>query len=295
MGMIIITHDLGVVAGRTKRIAVMYAGRVVERGPTRLLFHERRHHYTDGLLQCIPRLSDAGHTRLSVIPGRPPDLVDLPVGCPFAARCRAAQDRCLSETPTLVDIGDGHEHLLLPRRHPGGRRGAGPQPGRRRDGRGASRRRPDRGRRARPRGPDPPGDELMAGSGTAALRRRDDIVLAVENLVVEFPLGRKATVQAVSDVSFDVARGETLGLVGESGCGKSTTARAIMHSPRPTSDGLVRWPRPGCRGNEDLRRLRPEMQMIFRPISSLNRAGGCSTSWPRASHRVGARGRRAGG
>ena len=113
MGMIIITHDLGVVAGRTKRIAVMYAGRVVERGPTRLLFHERRHHYTDGLLQCIPRLSDAGHTRLSVIPGRPPDLVDLPVGCPFAARCRAAQDRCLSETPTLVDIGDGHEHACF--------------------------------------------------------------------------------------------------------------------------------------------------------------------------------------
>jgi peptide/nickel transport system ATP-binding protein len=110
MGMVIITHDMGVVAGRTDRIAVMYAGRVVERGPTRALFHERRHHYTDGLLQCIPRLSDAGHTRLSVIPGRPPDLVDLPVGCPFAPRCRAAQDRCLTETPTLVDVGAGHEH-----------------------------------------------------------------------------------------------------------------------------------------------------------------------------------------
>ena len=113
MGMVIITHDLGVVAGRTDRIAVMYAGRVVERGPTRLLFHERRHHYTDGLLQCIPRLADPGHTRLSVIPGRPPDLVDLPVGCPFAARCRAAQDRCLAETPTLVDVGDGHEHACF--------------------------------------------------------------------------------------------------------------------------------------------------------------------------------------
>jgi peptide/nickel transport system ATP-binding protein len=112
----------------------------------------------------------------------------------------------------------------------------------------------------------------MAGSGTAALRARDDIVLSVENLVVEFPLGRGARVQAVSDVSFDVARGETLGLVGESGCGKSTTARAIMHSPRPTGGRVTFQGRElGGLGDEELRRLRPEMQMIFQdPISSLN-------------------------
>ncbi len=112
----------------------------------------------------------------------------------------------------------------------------------------------------------------MAGSGTAALRRRDDIVLAVENLVVEFPIGRHARVQAVSDVSFDVARGETLGLVGESGCGKSTTARAMMHSPRPTGGRVTFAGRDlGALGSEELRRLRPEMQMIFQdPISSLN-------------------------
>ena len=90
MGMILITHDLGVVAGRTDHIAVMYAGRIVERAPTRRLFHERRHPYTDGLLTSIPRLASAGHGRLSVIPGRPPDLVDLPPGCPFAPRCRSA-------------------------------------------------------------------------------------------------------------------------------------------------------------------------------------------------------------
>jgi peptide/nickel transport system ATP-binding protein len=113
MGMILITHDLGVVAGRTDRIAVMYAGRVVERGPTRTLFRQRRHHYTDGLLRCIPRLSQPGHARLSVIPGRPPDLVDLPTGCPFAARCRAAQPRCLGETPRLVESSGHHEHACF--------------------------------------------------------------------------------------------------------------------------------------------------------------------------------------
>ena len=112
----------------------------------------------------------------------------------------------------------------------------------------------------------------MAGSGTAALRRRDDVLLTVEHLVVEFPVGRGARVRAVSDVTFDVARGETLGLVGESGCGKSTTARAIMHAPRPTSGRVVFDGRDlGRLGNEELRRVRPEMQMIFQdPISSLN-------------------------
>ncbi|CCG03704.1 ABC transporter ATP-binding protein [Blastococcus saxobsidens] len=112
----------------------------------------------------------------------------------------------------------------------------------------------------------------MAGSGTAHLRDRDDIVLTVEDLVVEFPLGRGRKVHAVSGVSFDLAAGETLGLVGESGCGKSTTGKAIMQVPRPTS-GSVR-----LRGREltglhgdDLRKTRPQMQMIFQdPISSLN-------------------------
>jgi peptide/nickel transport system ATP-binding protein len=112
----------------------------------------------------------------------------------------------------------------------------------------------------------------MAGSRPAALRERGDIVLRVENLVVEFRVGRGARVQAVSDVSFDVARGETLGLVGESGCGKSTTAKAIMHAPRPTSGTVTFEGRElGRLGREELRRLRPEMQMIYQdPISSLN-------------------------
>ena len=79
----------------------------------------------------------------------------------------------------------------------------------------------------------------MAGSGTAHLRGHDDIVLRVENLVMEFPVGRHQVVHAVSDVSFDIRRGETLGIVGESGCGKSTTARAIVQLPPPTSGRVV--------------------------------------------------------
>jgi peptide/nickel transport system ATP-binding protein len=121
MGLVIITHDLGVVAGRTDRIAVMYAGRVVERGPTRVLFHDRRHPYTEGLLRSIPRMSNPGHSRLQVIPGRPPDLVALPEACAFAPRCRYAQARCLEEQPQLVDVGQGHEHACFyPVGSPGG-------------------------------------------------------------------------------------------------------------------------------------------------------------------------------
>jgi len=112
----------------------------------------------------------------------------------------------------------------------------------------------------------------MAGSGTAHLRAADEVLLRVENLVVDFSAGRGRKVSAVSNVSFDVAEGETLGLVGESGCGKSTTGKAIMQLPRPTR-GSVRLAGTELTelSGEDLRRLRPQMQMIFQdPISSLN-------------------------
>ena len=109
MGMILITHDLGVVAGRTDVIAVMYAGRVVERAPTRVLFRQHRHPYTRGLMQSIPRLAQPSHTRLQAIPGRPPDLTALPAGCPFAPRCARATDRCREEQPALTEIEPGHE------------------------------------------------------------------------------------------------------------------------------------------------------------------------------------------
>ncbi len=113
----------------------------------------------------------------------------------------------------------------------------------------------------------------MAGSGTAHLRTTGETLLRAENLVVEFPVGRTGLkVHAVSDVSIDVREGETLGLVGESGCGKSTTGRALMQLPRPTAGEVVYHGTDlTTLSGQDLRRLRPEMQMIFQdPISSLN-------------------------
>jgi len=112
----------------------------------------------------------------------------------------------------------------------------------------------------------------MAGSGTAHLRPADEVLLRVENLVVDFPAGRKKKVSAVNNISFDVAAGETLGLVGESGCGKSTTGKAVMQLPPPTrgSVRLGEYELTSLKG-EALRRTRPRLQMIFQdPISSLN-------------------------
>ena len=103
MAMVLVTHDLGVVAGRADNTAVMYAGQIVEHAPTRALFAETRHPYTEALLKSIPKLSEPSHTRLDAISGRPPDLVSPPVGCKFAARCGFAQPKCVAEEPVLSD------------------------------------------------------------------------------------------------------------------------------------------------------------------------------------------------
>jgi peptide/nickel transport system ATP-binding protein len=108
MGMILVTHDLGVVANRADDIAVMYAGRIVEQAPTKDLFSHTRMPYTEALLRSIPRLTDASHTRLRAIPGRPPDLAALPAGCPFAPRCPYVQDHCRAEDPPARTAGAGH-------------------------------------------------------------------------------------------------------------------------------------------------------------------------------------------
>ncbi len=111
MAMILVTHDLGVVAGRTDEIMVMYAGKAVEKAPTAELFAHVRHPYTQGLLWSIPKITQAKHTRLIAIPGRPPNLIDPPPGCKFSPRCAYAQDLCRTEEPVLRSI-DSPDHVF---------------------------------------------------------------------------------------------------------------------------------------------------------------------------------------
>jgi peptide/nickel transport system ATP-binding protein len=108
MAMILITHELGIVSGRSDRVAVMYAGRLVETAPTRRLFASVRHPYTEALLRSSPRIDAPSHTRLQAITGRPPDLAKLPPGCRFAPRCPHATDVCREQEPALQESEEGH-------------------------------------------------------------------------------------------------------------------------------------------------------------------------------------------
>jgi peptide/nickel transport system ATP-binding protein len=111
MSMILVTHDLGVVAGRTDEIAVMYAGRIVERAPTRTLFADMKMPYTEALVKSIPKLEASSHTRLDIIGGRPPDMMHPPAGCRFSPRCPYVRERCRQEEPPLVEgPTPGHEY-----------------------------------------------------------------------------------------------------------------------------------------------------------------------------------------
>jgi oligopeptide/dipeptide ABC transporter ATP-binding protein len=111
MAMILVTHDLGVVAGRTDDIMVMYAGQIIETAPTEKLFRDMRHPYTQALFQSIPKLEFASHTRLESIPGRPPQLINPPPGCRFAPRCQYAQDQCRTEQPPLTADPESPDHM----------------------------------------------------------------------------------------------------------------------------------------------------------------------------------------
>ena len=272
MAVLLITHDMGVVAGHADRVNVMYAGRMVEATGTEQLFASMHHPYTQALLASIPQLDQDGAEPLHTIPGIPPDLTSPPPGCRFSQRCPRADDRCRVEEPPLVQI-------------------AGPvEPGRRGD---------------RPAGPTPAHVELphLAAcwhpvNGPAPHRPPDPAVLArraqvraderlgtlevrlldVQGLIREYPMSsgllqrRAGSVKAVSDVSFSVNRGETFGLVGESGCGKTTIGRMIVALDRPDG-GVVTL------GGDDLatlrgralRRRRRDLQLMFQdPQASLD-------------------------
>ena len=108
VALIVITHNLGVVARYADRVNVMYAGRVIERSTARGIYGNPRHPYTLGLLHSVPRLDQPKKEKLDPIEGQPPDLINLPPGCPFRERCRFAIDRCAQEIPPLLSVGDGH-------------------------------------------------------------------------------------------------------------------------------------------------------------------------------------------
>ncbi|MGW1193149.1 dipeptide ABC transporter ATP-binding protein [Streptomyces sp. NPDC002559] len=214
-GLVLITHDLGVVAGHADDIAVMYAGRIVERAGVDELFRRPTMPYTARLLAAVPTVDSGVHRPLVPIGGEPPVLVDLPAGCPFASRCAVARDDCRADEPELREItGHGHAACLRADEIAAGTL----------DPTGDT-------------GPaDPPAD-LSDGSGG---RATGDVVLKVEDLVKTFPITRGAvlkrrvgTLHAVDRVSFELRAGETLGLVGESGSGKTTTLLEVLRLKRP--------------------------------------------------------------
>ena len=251
MAVILVTHDLGVIAGRTDHVAVMYGGRIIEQAATDSLFTRPRHPYTEALLDALPEMAGAASRSLYSIPGRPPDLsVPLP-GCSFAPRCRYARDWCVSHEPVLDGDYPGHSYACF---FPVGGHGT-PAAAAGEDGAGTSAARangasPKRvsawlagdaraaaGRPARRPAAGAGADLATAGRAQAGLdtagQGQANPLLRVTGLVKNYPLasgmlGRRAgTVSAVANVSFEIAAGQTLGLVGESGCGKTTIARLL--------------------------------------------------------------------
>jgi oligopeptide/dipeptide ABC transporter ATP-binding protein len=268
MAMLLITHDMGVIAGHADRVQVMYAGRMVEATETRNLFAHMRHPYTRALLASIPRLSQDGTQRLLSIGGLPPDLAKPPPGCRFAPRCSRVTDKCRDREPSLT--GETSEHLFScwhPVDGPGDIGAADGAPV-------ASGTAPGR----------PVASAVVESTVTGGPAGADGVdapgpLLQLRNLVKEFPvtagaiLQRKvAAVHAVSDVSFDVTAGETFGLVGESGCGKTTIGRLVVALERPDAGSvLLSGQNVSALSGTELRRQRRDLQLMFQdPYSSLD-------------------------
>ena len=247
-GVLIITHDLGVVSEFADRALVMYAGRAVETAAVADLTRNRVMPYTVGLLGSVPRLTAPQGARLVPIPGAPPAMTDLPTGCPFAPRCPMVVDDCRAEEPTLVAVGPDHLAACIRTEAVAGRSA-----------------------------PDVYG--VTIEPPTAPSDPEAQVVLRVENLVKTFALTkgvvmrrRIGEVRAVDGVSFALRQGRTLGIVGESGSGKSTTLHQVLELTAPQSGSIEVLGRDVAALDRASRRtLRGDLQVVFQdPVASLD-------------------------
>jgi peptide/nickel transport system ATP-binding protein len=267
MSVILITHDMGVIAERADRVLVMYAGRIAEGAPTTELFTRMRHPYSEALLASVAKLDQDPSVRLVSISGLPPDLSKPIDHCRFAARCRYAQPDCRESEPELLRAEDSEQHHVARCFH---QVGVDPE---------TIANRPEAVAKAA---------DLNVKVDEVALARqqvradsldRAPVLVEVDHVVKEFAVTSGAlvqrklgTVKAVSDVSLTIRSGETFGLVGESGCGKTTIGRLVVALESPTS-GALRFGSEDIVGlsGEALRRRRRDMQMMFQdPYASLD-------------------------
>ena len=247
-GVLIITHDLGVVAEFADRALVMYAGRAVEAATVADLYADRRMPYTAGLLGSVPRLDSPRGSRLVPIPGAPPSLVTLPPGCPFAPRCPLAVDGCRNAEPDPAEVGPGHWAACIRSAEVAGRSAA-----------------------------DIYG--VATEPATAPAEAEPEVVVRVRNVSRTFRLTKGVVfrrqvgeVRAVDDVSFELQQGRTLGIVGESGSGKSTTLHEILELRAPQTGSIeVLGTDVAALTRDGRKELRGELQVVFQdPVASLD-------------------------
>ena len=251
---IMITHDLGVVAGIADRVTVMYAGRPVEQGTVDEIFYRPRMPYTIGLLGSVPRLDTVEKQPLATLEGNPPSVVNLPPGCPFAPRCPMVQPDCRETEPELTPT-DHTDHRAAC--HHSDQIAQG-----------------NLGYADIYPIPDIPPSELER-----VPREDRETVLKLENLKRHYPLMKGAiyrrrvgTVYAVDGIDLEIKKGETLGLVGESGCGKSTTLIEILNLQAPTEGTVVVLGKQVTKLKRAERKaLRRDLQVVFQdPMASLD-------------------------
>ena len=253
---VLITHDLGVVAGTADDVMVMYAGRAVERASIDTLFERPSQPYTMGLLGAVPKPHVVAEHRLVPIKGNPPSLAAIPAGCPFSPRCPMATDECRKTEPELLPIEAGEGHLV-------------------------SCHHMDEIRDKHLTYADVyPALEPLLPKWADVPRDKRPVVLEVKDLVKTFPIQgkglirrNKGTMTAVDHASFTIHEGETLALVGESGSGKSTTLMQIMDLVVPEEGTITVLGKKTSelKSARDRRELRRNLQIIFQdPMSSLD-------------------------